>query len=57
MGDFETVTKWFYKKYMVLNSGIGHFMCLGKNTENDEYFFIDTEMENSSEENILGIII
>lgn len=57
MGDFETVTKWFYKKYMVLNSGIGHFMCLGKNTESDKYFFIDTEMENSSEENILGIII
>ena len=31
-GDFQTVTKWFYENYMVLNSGKCHFMCLGKNT-------------------------
>ena len=29
-------------------------MCLGKNTENERYFFNNTEMKNSSEEKILG---
>ena len=32
--DFEIVTKWFYEKYLVLNSGKCHFMCLGQNTVN-----------------------
>ena len=27
--DIEIVTKWFYKNYMVLNSGKCHFMYLG----------------------------
>ena len=55
--DFQIVTKWFYKNYMVLNSGKCHFMCLGKNTENKTYFFNNTEMKNSSEEKILGITV
>ena len=42
---------------MVLNSGKCHFMCLGKNAENKTYFFNNTEMKNSNEEKILGIII
>ena len=56
-GDFQIVTKWFYESYMVLNSGKCHFMCLGKNTENETYFLDDTEIKNSSEEKILGITI
>ena len=32
-------------------------MCLGKNAENETYFFNNTEMKNSSEDKILGIII
>ena len=56
-GDFQIVTKWFYQNYMVLNSGKCHFMCLGKNTENETYFFNNTEIKNSSEEKILGITI
>ena len=32
-------------------------MCLGKNTENETYFFNNTEMKNSSEEKILGITV
>ena len=32
-------------------------MGLGKDTENEIYFFNNTEMRNSSEEKILGIII
>ena len=42
---------------MVLNSGKCHFMCLGKNTENETHFFNNTEMKNSSGEKILGITI
>ena len=42
---------------MVLNSGKCHFMCLCKNAENETYFFNNTEMKNSNEEKILGIII
>ena len=56
-GDFQIVTKWFYENYMVLNSGKCHFMCLGKNTENETYFFNNTEIKNSSEEKNLGITI
>ena len=40
---------------MVLNAG--HFMCLGKNTENGTFTFKDTIMNNSKEEKILGVII
>ena len=32
-------------------------MCLGYNIENETYVFNNTEMKNSSEEKILGIII
>ena len=32
-------------------------MCLVKNAENETYFFNNTEIENSSEGKILGIII
>ena len=42
---------------MVLNSGKCHFMCLGKNAENETYFWNNTKMKNSNEEKILGIII
>ena len=56
-GDFQIVTKWFYENCMVLNSGKCHFMCLGKNIENETYFFNNTEMKNISEEKILGITI
>ena len=56
-GDFQTVTKWFYENYMVLNSGKFHFIYLGKNTENETYFFKNNEMKNSSEEKTLGMII
>ena len=47
-GDFQIVTKWFYENNVVLNSGKCHFMCLGKNTENETYFFNNAEMKNSS---------
>ena len=40
---------------MILNSGKCHFICLGKNTENEMYLFINTEIKNSSDKKILGI--
>ena len=42
---------------MVLNSGKYRFICFGKNTENETYFFNNTEVKNSSEDKILGITI
>ena len=36
-GDFQIVTTCFYENYMVLNSGKCHFMCLGKNIENETF--------------------
>ena len=56
-GDFQIFTKWFYENYMVLKSGKCNFLFLGKNRENETYFFNNTEMKNSSEEKILGITI
>ena len=55
--DFQIVTKWCYENYMVLNSGKCYFMGLGKNTENEIYFFNNTEMRNSNKEKILGTTI
>ena len=47
----------FYENYMVLNAGKCHFMCLGKNTENETFLFHNILMENSKEQKILGVII
>ena len=41
-GDFQ-VTKWFYKNYMLLNSGKCHFMCLGKKRQNETFLKIYAE--------------
>ena len=40
---------------MVLNTGKSHFMCLGKNAENETFIFKDTIMNNSKEEKILSV--
>ena len=55
--DFEIVKKWFYKNYMVLNSGKCHFMCLVQNTVNETFVYNNTELKNSKEEKILAVII
>ena len=51
------MTEWLFENYMVLNAGKCHFMCLGKNTENETFIFKDTITNNSKEEKILGVII
>ena len=35
--DFDLVSKWFEENYMILNADKCHFMCLGKDTENETY--------------------
>ena len=45
--DFEIVTKWFYRNYMVLNSAKCHFMCVGQNTVNETFVFSKTEMKKT----------
>ena len=55
--SFDTVHQWFYKNYMVLNAEKCHFTCLGNNTENETFLFSNIFMENSKEQNILGVII
>ena len=42
---------------MVLDSEKCHFMCLGQNTVNETFVYDNTEMKNSKEEKILGVII
>ena len=41
LNDLNKVTEWFFENYMVLNAGKYHFMCLGKNTENETFTFKD----------------
>ena len=55
--DFQIVSDWFYENYMVLNADKCHFMCLGKNTEEETFTFNEIVMKNSKEEKILGVII
>ena len=40
---------------MVLNQKKCHFICIGSNTENDEFEFDNLLLENSKEEVLLGI--
>ena len=57
LNDLNKVTEWFFENYMVLNTRKCHFMCLGKNTENETFIFKDTIMNNSKEEKILCVIL
>ena len=42
---------------MILNLSKCHYMCIGKNTERDIFKFENVYLENSKEEEILGITI
>jgi len=57
LNDFDIVKEWFYENYMVLNAENFHFMCIGKNTENETLVINNTTLHNSKEEKILGVII
>ena len=55
--DFGIVTNWFYENFTVLNSKKCHFMCIGKDGENETFTFKDVCYKSSKEEVILGITI
>ena len=48
--DFQIVTNWFYKNFMVLSSKKCHFMSIGRDGENETFTFIDVCYKNSKEE-------
>ena len=50
--DFEIVTNWLYENFMVLNPKKCHFMCTGRDVENEAFTY-----KNSKDEVILGITI
>ena len=52
--DFRIVANWFYEKFMVLSSKKCHFMCIGRDGENETFTFKDAYCKNSKEEVILG---
>ena len=55
--DFETLTKWFYDNYTVLNPDKCHFMTPGFQDQNFEFHYENVVIENSTKEKILGISI
>ena len=38
--DFKTVINWFYKNYMILNIGKCHYMCMGKDVDENKTLLI-----------------
>ena len=54
---FKVVTDWFFENYVSLNPTKCHYMCLGKNKENDTFNFGNISLKNSKEEMILGLTI
>ena len=55
--DFKVATDWFFENYMSLNLTKCHYICLGKNKENNAFNFGNISLENSKVEVILGLTI
>ena len=54
----RTVNNWFYENFMILNPGKCHFMSIGKDTHDEDFFYYDNlTLKNSNEEGILGVTI
>ena len=54
--DFEIVNNWFYEKFMILNPVKVHYMCLGRNLDDNEVLkFNNLTIKSSKEAEILGI--
>ena len=53
--DFNLVSERFEENDMVLNADKYHFICLGKDTENETFVFNNFILNNSYEEKILGV--
>ena len=57
--DFQTVINWFYENYMILNTGKCHYICMGKDVEENKILQISSQQKtiNCKEVDILGIKI
>ena len=56
--DFEIVNNWFYENFMILNPEKSHYMCFGKNLDDNKVLnFNNLIIESSKEVEILGIKI
>ena len=56
--DFRVVNDWFYENFMVLNPKKSHFMCFGKDIDDNETLsFNDLALKNCKEVEILGITL
>ena len=56
--DPEIVNHWFYGNFMVLNPGKSHYICLGKNVDDNEVFNCNgLTIKSSKEARILGMKI
>ena len=56
--DFKTVIEWFSDNYMIINPDKCKYMCMGKNSyDNDTLSLNEFNLKNSDHEIILGITI
>ena len=53
--DFRALTELFFENCMVLNQKEYHYMCVGRNTENDKFEFDNLLLGNSKEKVVLGV--
>ena len=58
LADFKTVIEWFSDNYMIINPDKCKYMCMGKNSDdNDTLSLNEFNLKNSDYEIILGITI
>ena len=55
--DFKVVTDWFFENCICLNPTKCHYMCLGKNKENDIFNFGNISLKDNKKEVISGLTI
>ena len=44
--DLQKVINWFYENYMILFTGKCHYMCMGKDVEENETLLISSQQKN-----------
>ena len=44
--DLQKVINWFYENYMILFTGKCHYMCMGKDVEENETSLISSQQKN-----------
>ena len=58
LSDFRTVNNWFCENFMKLNPRKCHFMSIGKDIHDNDFFYYDNlSFKNSNEDEILGVEI